>query len=307
MLCTEKILVLIESRDQATHLLEKTSILAAATGARVELFCCCYSLPLSSSYPFDPEARRHARQGFLHGAEKWLETQARQLEQQGIEVATDVCWERHAEQGMMTKIERYQPDMVVKDCRYHHRLDQHLLGHVDWELLRHCPVPLLLVRPQSWAGTASVIAAVDPIHSHDKPASVDMSILRMAGYCRRLLKGSLGVFHCFQPLPASVIFNDTLQLNYEQFREKLRQTHRQAMEDLLEQFGLPEEISALHLAEGEPWQQLPAWLREVGADIVVMGAIERGLSDRFFIGSTSEMALDHITCDVLVVRPPTTG
>ncbi|OMH25234.1 universal stress protein [Motiliproteus sp. MSK22-1] len=301
----KKILVLIESREQAQHLIVKSQTLAEAVGATVEVFTCCYSQSLSNSYLFDREAREHGKIGFIHGVERWLDELIEPLLEKNMNVSTDVYWDRHLEQGMMTKIERYQPDLVIKDCRYHHRLDQHLLGHVDWELIRHCPVPLMLVRPAAWSEAPIIVAAIDPIRSHEKTASLDMRILDNANHLCHWIGGRLNLFHCFQPLPTSVIFDDTVMFDYDQLRDKLRQTHLQAMEELLDQFGLPASGMEAHLSEGEAHQELPAYLTEASADIVVMGAVERGIIDRFFVGTTSEMALDHISCDLLIVKDRT--
>ena len=298
----EKILVLIESKEQAEPLVAKAKQLARASGAKLELFQCCYCQSLSSSYPFDSEAREHAKHGYLHGVEKWLDELVEQLLADNIEASLDVCWERHMERGMLTKIERYEPDLVLKDCRYHHRIDQHLFGHVDWELIRYSTAPLLLVRPAPWHQNICVVAAVDPIHSHEKTTTIDMSILKQAKQFSGWLQGSLKVFHSYQPLPMSVILDDTLVLDYDQFRSKLRRTHQQAMEVLLEQFGLGEESVDAHLVEGDTHAVLPEFLDGCSADIVVLGAVNRGALDRFFVGSTSEMALDHIHCDVLIVK-----
>ncbi|MEH6628792.1 MAG: universal stress protein [Motiliproteus sp.] len=297
-----KILVLIESQQQVSHLVSKARQLALATGARLELFSCCYCQSLSSSYPFDTEGREHAKHGYLHGTEKWLDELVQPLLDEGIEVSFDVYWERHMDRGMLTKIERYDPDLVIKDCRFHHRIDQHIFGHVDWELIRHCSLPLLLVRPGDWRDRPRIVAAVDPVHSHDKSVSLDMQILASAKSFCDWLQGGLSVFHSFQPLPMSVIVDDTLMLDYKLFKDNLRRTHQQAMEGLLQQFGLEDEQVDTQLAEGEAHLALPEYLEKEGANVVVLGAMTRGVLDRFFIGSTSEMALDHIPCDVLIIK-----
>jgi len=42
---------------------------------------------------------------------------------------------------------------------------------------------------------------------------------------------------------------------------------------------------------------------EIGASLVVMGAVSRSRLQEIFLGSTAERVLDRITCDVLVVKP----
>jgi universal stress protein E len=39
------------------------------------------------------------------------------------------------------------------------------------------------------------------------------------------------------------------------------------------------------------------------ADLLVMGAVSRSRLQELFVGSTAERVLDHLGCDVLVVKP----
>jgi universal stress protein E len=51
--------------------------------------------------------------------------------------------------------------------------------------------------------------------------------------------------------------------------------------------------------------ELTRVVEETGAGLVVMGAVSRTGLKRLFIGSTAERAIDHLACDVLVVKPST--
>ena len=44
-------------------------------------------------------------------------------------------------------------------------------------------------------------------------------------------------------------------------------------------------------------------LTDIGADLVVMGAVSRSGLKRLALGSTAERVLDFLPCDVLVVKP----
>jgi hypothetical protein len=52
---------------------------------------------------------------------------------------------------------------------------------------------------------------------------------------------------------------------------------------------------------------LPTVARSIKAQMVVMGAIARSRVDRLFLGSTAEQVLDALPCDVLMVKPKTSG
>jgi universal stress protein E len=49
---------------------------------------------------------------------------------------------------------------------------------------------------------------------------------------------------------------------------------------------------------------IPRLARQLGCDLVVMGALSRSGLKRIFIGNTAERILDSLDCDVLVVKPP---
>ncbi len=302
MKAIHKILLLLDRQPPEPELLTKIVRLAKKYGAKVELFECCYSRSLVSSHLFDQASMEKAKHGYLRGEEKRLQQVADQLAEAGVEVATDVSWEIDTERGYLLKIERFRPDLVVKSCRYHHRLAAFLFGNLDWQMIRNCPVPLLLMRPQPWKMTPTVVTALDPLQEKQHPARLDDQILRAGESLVGHIGGVLHLFHSYQTLPSSVVFDDTAMLNYEQLRNHLADQHRQAMADLLNGHGLVQAEPTVHLAHGEVHKELPEYAAQVDADLVVLGGVERSGTDRLFLGSTTEKVLDHLEADVLVVR-----
>ncbi len=297
-----KILLLLDKQTPSPELLAKIVLMAKKYAARLELFECCYSRPLVSSHLFDPQGAAQAKQGYLHGEEKRLQAIADQLEQAGVDVSIDTVWEVDTEQGILVKIKRYAPDLVVKSCHYHHRLAEYLFGNLDWQLLRHCTVPLLLIRPKPWHSSPVVITALDPLQEKQRPANLDKVVLRSGESIIEHLGGILHLFSAYHALPTSVIFDDTLMPNFEDLQSRLAEQHRQAMADLLNGYGLEQVSPTVHLANGEAHLELPRYATDVNADIVVMGGMERDTPQRLFVGSTTEDVLDHLEADVLVVR-----
>jgi universal stress protein E len=60
----------------------------------------------------------------------------------------------------------------------------------------------------------------------------------------------------------------------------------------------------IHVETGGPIQVLPRVAKDVGANIVVLGAIARSGLKRAFIGSTAEDVLERLPCDALIVKTP---
>ena len=54
------------------------------------------------------------------------------------------------------------------------------MSDVDWQLIRKLRSPLWFVKPKEMSATPTVIAAVDPAHANDKPATLDQGIIEQA-------------------------------------------------------------------------------------------------------------------------------
>jgi universal stress protein E len=59
----------------------------------------------------------------------------------------------------------------------------------------------------------------------------------------------------------------------------------------------------VHLEQGAATEVLPRMAEQLGAALMVMGAVSRSRLQEVFLGSTAERVLDRIGCDVLVVKP----
>ncbi len=91
-------------------------------------------------------------------------------------------------------------DLVVKDTHHHAALMRTLITNTDWHLIRGCPVPLLLAKPAAWREQPVLIAAVDPLHPDDKPATLDHLILEWSRDLSQRLEGIVHLAHAYLPL-----------------------------------------------------------------------------------------------------------
>lgn len=298
-----KILVNVEADKDNGHLIEKAIRLAEGSGAKVELFRCCYNAAIRNSYLFDKEALQRAEHAFMHQAEAELEAIAASFKKFNIDVDVDVCWARHHAEFIIRKILRYQPDIVLHQIEQHSRLGHYLFDQADWHLIRECPVPLLLAKKKAWSDGGHIAASVDPFHECDSPARLDRLILDQASRLAQSVEGDLRVLHSFNVLPHSAIFDEQLVTDFEGLQRKVRQEHIQALNGLLQEYGLSVDSPSVTLKESEPHDAMLEYVDEAHIDVLVMGAVARGLIDRLLVGSTVERILDKLHADLLVVKP----
>ena len=268
--------------------LERAAWLAKQADARLELFACEYDPDLGSGGVGD-----EARERLLKQQRDHLESLAAPLRQQGLTVSVDVVWDHPFEAAILAKAAAHDYWLVAKDAHHHNLAQRTLLTNVDWHLIRECPVPLLLVKDRKLSAEPNVLAAVDPVNEHDKPAALDERIYTFAAELSRVLRGRLHVVHSYGTPLGAELPPEAVKLIADQ--------HRAAMKRFLDTHAALE--GRPHLYEGVAHECLQAAAKEHAADFVVMGAVARRGLKRLFIGSTAERVLDRLPCDLVIIKP----
>jgi universal stress protein E len=284
-------LVVIEPDQEVQPALDKAKQLAKLAEAALELVLAEYSPYLEDGYYFDPEQARQLR--YEHGERRMeeLEALARPLREQGLEVTCTAAWGNPPYGQVLQRIEQSKPSLVIKATRHHSRLARYFLANEDWELVRYCPVPLLLCKGRPWGSQPVFVASVDPKHVHDKPAELDSRIIETAKGFAALSAGEVRLFHSSWLPPLSGIYPLVED-------ESLGQGQ---LESLAHQHGINE--TACIWSNEDVVPGLTRAVEELQASAVVMGAISRSRLDRVLIGNTAERVMDSLDCDLLIIKP----
>jgi universal stress protein E len=282
------LLVVVDVAASHHPALERAAWLAKQTEGRVELFACEYDPDVDSG-----RVAPAAREQVLGQRRRNLEDLAAPLRQQGVAVSVDVVWDHPLDAAIVKKAAAHDYWLVAKDTQHHNLARRTLLTNVDWQLIRKCPVPLLLVKGRKLAAEPNVLAAVDPLNQHDKPAALDERIYTFAAELARVLRGHLHVVHSYGTPLGAELPPDAVKL--------IADEHRAAMKRFLDTHAALE--GRPHLYEGVAHESLQQAAKEHAADFVVMGAVARRGLKRLFIGSTAERVLDRLPCDLVIIKP----
>jgi universal stress protein E len=225
---------------------------------------------------------------------------AQTLRNRGIEVTSKAVWDWPWGDAIRREAFAFGADGIIVSFGVDQR--RHL-GSRDWRFLAECPLPILVVNRSRKAPYAGLVAAVDPVHAHAKPAELDNAIVQAASDLSLRTGAKLQLAHFFVPLShygARADETDRVPLNdAEQALEKSR---RAALGHLTSIAGL--DSSAALMIEGDPVGGLKQLVDNGQADLLVMGALSRGKLAELIIGSTAERILRWAGCDVLIVKPP---
>jgi universal stress protein E len=177
------------------------------------------------------------RAEYMEERKQMLESLAKPMRAQGLNVTTQAIWGHPGHEAIVDQASG--ADLVIVHTRRHGALSRLFLTNDDWQLVRCCPVPLLLVKEKPWESKPTIVVAVDPMHSRHKPAGPDHKILNVSEQIKQWLGGDVYVLHSYSQVPLSG--------TYLKDAEK---EHREAFGNLLAEFDIA--ASCQHLIAEAP-------------------------------------------------------
>jgi universal stress protein E len=231
-----------------------------------------------------------------------LEVIAQRLRRQNVRTSISAEWDFPVYEAILRETYRIGADLVVTEQHGGSHFGAGLLRLTDWELLRHSPVPVLLIKDSAPYHHPVVLAAVDPDHSYGKPRTLDDEILRNSASVTSALRGTLHAMHAYVRVPltsasAGLSTAELLRLESGSARAAAAKLRRAVL-----QVHIPK--SRRHIVGRHPSDSIEQVAAETHSALVVMGALSRSGFKSLLIGNTAEKVLDRLQCDVLVVKPP---
>jgi nucleotide-binding universal stress UspA family protein len=164
-----------------------------------------------------------------------------------------------------------RPDIVVKAPASPHPLRSWTLQTNDAELVRDCPVPVLLAGMKTWATPVRVAALVDA--STPETALVARGILQSAGFVALGLRGWL----------------DILYVEREMDDERLRMERAVRLAQLVREYHVG--CERLQMFDGDPQSRLPPLIHARKYDLLVIGTGGRSLASKLFEATEGDVLL----------------
>lgn len=286
--------------DQPT--LDAARQIAQRTGARLWLFHNLYHRRFLDEGKSGDEMLSEARELLMEERKKRMRHWVSQLSDEGIETEFTVLWSEEGWLDLTRYASECEADLVISVARPHTRWERLTLSNDDWQLIRYNSTPLLLVRPGEGHQYNHAMAAIDPLHADDKPASLDQRILEATGLMSSLHPMSLDVVNVVAPmLSAAPTVAEPLLATDTMAQEAVAKAHRKRVDELVDEQGL--DGATIQVTVGDPADEIVALAQEHKVDLLIMGAVARSALGRFLIGNTAEKVLDAVDCDLLIIKP----
>ena len=278
----------------------RASALAHKTGASLELL---HAIPSVVSAGMAHAQAEHFARTAEEDSRRRLERTANRLRREELMVNVTVQTGLPVHQAILRQVRLTNADLLVIEARKHNIFARLLLTQTDFELIRGCPVPLLIVKGRAAWRSPRVLAALDPFHSNDKSSALDGDIVDAALAVAEVVRGSVHAGHIYRPLapallgaPIGAVVINPIPAQEKAYEANVRRRVLEAT------YGYGIAKNKTHLVCGDPATEIPVLARSIRAGLVVMGATSRSGLKRIFIGNTAEHVLDSLQCDVMVVK-----
>lgn len=219
---------------------------------------------------------------------------------------------------IIREVLRGKHDLVIKVPEQPEWLAR-MLGGDDMHLLRKCPCPVWMIRPDEPSNYQCILAAVDvddayPAAELETRHALNRQTLELALSVALSDFAELHVVHAWDAIGESAMRGAFMRKPEEEviaYVEQMRRKHAERldamMSEVMGQLGT-DAVNYLkpvvHLVKGHARKEIPALARRIAADLIVMGTVARTGIPGFIMGNTAETVLSQIDCSVLAIKPP---
>lgn len=202
---------------------------------------------------------------------------------------------------LIREIQRNDHDLLIKPPHLTEGLTERLFyGSFDLHLLRKCPCPVWIDRPESAHPYRQILAAVDPMD--ESCLELNRLILDLASSLAERESAELHVVHAWQMPGESMLRSGRARISNAELENLLAETeqsHRKRLHDLVESYDLKH----THLLKQKPAKAITSLANQFLADLIVMGTVGRTGLPGWIIGNTAEDVLQTTQASVLAVKP----
>lgn len=227
--------------------------------------------------------------------EKTLNTRISKHRKRGQKVTVSVEWVKDSVQWINKKCAGGGYLGVVKTGR----ANGALVGTSgDWELLRECRAPVLLVAEKKWHRTKPVLAALDMASKSSRKRALNRKVLTHARDLAAALDVPLEIITAIE-VPA--LLTDLDIIDPASYAAEAKHEMQPQIKKMAKESGVP--ASTFKAKRGPVEKVITSQAAKVRAQIVVMGTVGRTGVKARLLGNKAEKVLEHLHTDVLAIKP----
>lgn len=296
----KKAMVVVTSGSDHQPALIRASELAQKFSIELLVVEVVYDMAYEVDSLFDDLFKQQYRESLIKNKQRKLSEIVAGFAKKNISAEFKTPWNADPVATIDTLVASEQVDLVIKSTSPHHKYQDLVFTPTDWKLLRHCPVPVLMVKDKDWLERGIILVAIDASSSDASHQTLNQNLLRHASYLAKSLHRELHVVNVY-PFPVLEVPVEFSAINFDEVQKNTELMHRRKAEELLKLFDIP--LDNLHLIAGVADEAIVEMVQTLDAHLLVMGTVGRSGLKAAILGNTAEHTLDRVGCDVLTFKP----
>ncbi len=275
--------------------IEKSLWLAEKTGAKLTLMSVLRG-PAPSS---ENELESSAGSEYQHLISEQIETFIEKGRSAGVEVSSKFVYGRGWYE-LTREVIREDFDLIIVGTREKSAATRMLYGSTAVKLLRKCPCPVWVTRPDVDPESATTIVAADDL------SPVGEKVLHTAVSTAQFIDARLLIVSAVSyPLEGAMMRTECSQEDLDKYRLKIQTDAEREVFDRLSMtdYRTIQQGTQIIVQGGPADTVVEQVVVENHADLLVMGTIGRGGVPGFLIGNTAERLLYGLQCSLLAIKP----
>lgn len=286
-------LLIIADREEPCHATPRGLQLAARLGLETDVVACTY-VPLGNLKLAVAE-KTGVRKRLLDERQAQVQARIDKYRAAGQKVTLKTVWEKDLLQWVLKQCDGGHYLGVVKTGN---RSESLVHTSLDWQLLRECPVAVLIVAARKWHRSRPVLATVDLGTKVASKRKLNHKVLDSAKQLAAALEVELEIISAIE---VPVLLADLDLVDPAAYARQAKEEMLPQLRELAAAHGLPE--SAFQLKRGPVERVVNDRAAKLGAQIVVMGTVGRKGVRARLLGNTAEKVLQHLKTDILAIKP----
>ena len=244
------------------------------------------------------EELKHAPGDLEREAYEILDRFVAEAKSEGVEarqkIAFGTPWQAICRQVLAEK-----HDLVVVGTRDLGQIGRILFGSTGMKLLRNCPCPVWVTRPDPNWDDLNILVPSDF-------SEVSLEALRIAVNGGQLVETRLHLLHALEgQIGPPAWFGRVQRQIVEQYLACQREEAKKALHEqlALTDYRTLQHGVHVHVVEGPPDEAILKAIDDFEIDLVVMGTAARSGLSNLVLGNTAERLISHMKCSVIAVKP----
>jgi len=207
---------------------------------------------------------------------------------------------------IIREVLRNEHDLVMIAAEGGGGLKEILFGRTTMHLMRKCPCPVWVIKPDQPARYTRILAAVDPIPHDEVRNALNTKIMELATSLARSERSELIIIHAWNVFGESMLRSGRARLpkqEVDKLVREIQEAHKRWLITLLGKHPLEDLQRQVYMLKGEAGRLIPVLAKMKEVELIVMGTVSRTGVAGLFIGNTAEKVLRKVNCSVLTVKP----